>query len=244
MKSEIKIFETTQILAESLANEFQIAVRNSAANGKSFYVALSGGNTPKLFLETLVNSKFNKNILWHNIHLFWGDERNVPPDDKESNFGMTKRALIDHIEIPLTNIHRIHGEENPFIEVTNYSREIKKVVPFNNSEFPKFDWIFLGLGDDGHTASIFPNSNVIIKKHTICSVAKHPISGQERITLTLPVINKTKRVSFLVTGEGKAEILRKIVMNEKMSEKFPAALVKPENGILEWYLDKDAGKYL
>ncbi|MBC8181256.1 6-phosphogluconolactonase [candidate division KSB1 bacterium] len=244
MKQRIKIFETIRSLAEFVAHEFQLAVKNAADDGNIFCVALSGGSTPKALFKMLAKPEYRETISWDNVHLFWGDERNVPPNDKESNFGKTKNALLDYIEIQQTNIHRIRGEENPFIEVTNYKREIEKVVPFGNTLIPRFDWIFLGLGSDGHTASIFPLSNVLNKKGKICSVAKHPVSGQERITFTLPLINNAKRVSFLVSGEGKANILKKILKSEKGSKKYPAALVQPENGILEWYIDEASGKYL
>jgi len=244
MKQKIKYFETIQTLAEALVNEFQIAVHNASVKRKFFYTALSGGSTPNLFFQTLAKPENREKVLWQNVHLFWGDERCVPPQDEESNFGTTKRILLDFIDIPQINVHPIHGEKNLFIEVTNYSNEIRKIVPFSKNDLPVFDWIFLGLGSDGHTASIFPVSNVLNKKNTICSVAKHPLTGQERITLTLPAINNAKRISFLVTGEDKAEILKKIVMNENGSEKYPASFVRPKNGILEWYLDKAAGKYL
>jgi 6-phosphogluconolactonase len=244
MKKKIKIFETIQHMADFLAHEFQVAVNNAADGGKFFYVALAGGNTPKVLFETLAKQPYRENISWHNVHLFWGDERCVPPDNKDSNFGKTKTVLLDHVKIPKKNIHRIHGEENPFIEVTNYKREIERTVPFEVTVMPIFDWIFLGLGEDGHTASIFPLSNVLSKKQQLCSVAKHPVSGQERITFTLQLINNAKRISFLVSGEGKANILKDILSSEKVNEKYPAVLVKPENGILEWYLDKDAGKFL
>ena len=244
MKQKIKIFDTIQSLAEFVANEFQRVVKNTAEIGRFFYVALSGGSTPKVLFETLAKPETKEKIPWGNVHLFWGDERCVLPDDNESNFGMTKKALLDHIDIPHTNIHRIHGEENPFIEVTNYIREIEKTVPFGKTLMPRFDWVFLGLGNDGHTASIFPFSNVVNKKQQICSVAKHPVSGQERITFTLPLINNAKRVSFLGPGEGKADIMKKILKPEHGSHKYPASLVQPENGILEWYIDDAAGKYL
>ena len=244
MKPRINIFDTIQSLAEIVAHEFQLAVKNAADNGNLFCVALSGGSTPKVLFKILATPEYRETIFWDNVHLFWGDERCVAPNDKESNFGKTKAVLLDFITIPKKNLHRIRGEVNPFIEVTNYKREIEKVVPFGNTLMPRFDWIFLGLGSDGHTASIFPLSNVLNKKEKICSVAKHPVSGQERITFTLPLINNAKRVSFLVSGEGKANILKKILGFEKRSEKYPAALVQPDSGILDWYIDKAAGKYL
>jgi 6-phosphogluconolactonase len=145
---------------------------------------------------------------------------------------------LDHVSIPSKNIHRIFGENDPVEEAKRYAQEIGKFVPTSNSGFPQFDWILLGLGTDGHTASIFPGSNVLIEQENICAIAIHPESGQQRITLTLPVINNSKRVSFLVTGENKALVIAKILTGAEESKSLPASFVRPVNGILEWYLDQ------
>jgi 6-phosphogluconolactonase len=240
MKPTIKIFETADQLASALADEFQKAVNEQAKLNKNFYVALSGGNTPALFFQNLVSAQHRENITWQNVHFFWGDERCVAPDHPDSNFGMTKKNLLDHIAIPPKNIHRILGEENPVTESKRYAQEIETIVPEDISGFPQFDWIFVGLGTEGHTASIFPGSDGLENQKNICAVATHPESGQKRITLTLPVINHAKRIAFLVTGENKASVVAKILTGAEESKSMPAALVRPVNGILEWYLDQAA----
>ena len=241
MKQTIKIFETEDQLASALAKEFQVSVNEQSKRNKDFYIALSGGNTPALFFQKLASAQYRENIVWQNIQFFWGDERCVAPDHPDNNYVMTKKNLLDHIYIPAKNIHRILGEDNPVAEAKRYAQEIESTVPMDNSGFPQFDWIFLGLGTDGHTASIFPGSDVLEDRKNICVVATHPESGQKRITMTLPIINHAKRVSFLVTGENKASVAAKILTGAEESKSLPAALIRPVNGSYEWYLDQAAG---
>lgn len=241
---KIKIFENADDLANSLAFDFQRAVNITAQSHRSFYIALSGGTTPIIFFECLAKPTYQKHIPWQYIHLFWVDERCVLPAHPDSNYGATRRTLLDHISIPDTNIHRIRGEENPVQEVNRYAEEIENTVPNNNTKLPQFDWILLGLGSDGHTASIFPGSNILTEKKHICAVAIHPVSGQKRITLTLPIINNAKRILFFVTGKSKASVVASIFNESDDSKLFPAAHVHSEHGILEWYLDRSAGALL
>jgi len=244
MNPTIKLVDTAAALARTLASDFQHATNQIAKIDHQLFVALSGGTTPKLFFQILTKPLFQKRIKWNKVHLFWGDERCVPPEDSESNYEMTKKNLLDHISIPPGNIHRIRGELNPQQEATRYAREIEDCVPGNNEGFPQFDWIFFGMGTDGHTASIFPGSDILYEDKNICAVATHPNTGQKRITLTLPVINNAKRISFLVTGESKALLAATILDELRETQFLPAALVKPEDGILEWRLDREAGALL
>jgi len=240
MKPEIKIFENVDDLSNALAIEFQQSAKAAAQSDCAFHVALSGGTTPALFFKYLAEPTYQNKVPWEHVHFFWGDERCVPPDHPESNYGMTRRNLLNQIPLPQPNIHRIRAEENPFEEVNRYSEEIENTVPKNKTNWPQFDWIFLGLGNDGHTASIFPGSDVLTEGSNICALATHPISGQQRITLTLPVINNAKRISFLVSGESKAPIVAGILQDKEGSKLLPAAHVQPEDGILEWYMDRPA----
>jgi 6-phosphogluconolactonase len=241
MKPRIKIFENPENLAENVALEFQIAVQQSSSLNRHFFMALSGGSTPKLFFQKLASFPYRNSISWQHVHFFWGDERCVPPDHPDSNYGMTKQNLLDHISIPAENVHRILGEVDPTVGAKRYSNEIEVALPMWHSGFPQFDWILLGMGSDGHIASIFPGLNVL-DGNDICTVATHPETGQKRITLTLPVINHAKRVSFLVTGENKAKLVAKILGEAGDIQSLPASFVQPVNGILEWYLDKDSGR--
>jgi len=239
--SEIRVFKNAAELAAALAADFQSSINRAAKLSRRFNLALSGGTTPALLFQKLVSAPYRENIAWHNVHFFWGDERGVPPNHPDSNFGMTKKQLLDHITIPQKNIHRILGENEPEAEAARYAREISHFVPANQHGTPQFDWILLGLGTDGHTASIFPGSDVLDDRKKMCAVARQPETGQKRITLTLPVINNARRISFLVAGEKKASMVAQILNGTEESKSLPASFVQPVNGSLEWYLDQAAG---
>lgn len=209
-------------------------------NQEQFNIALSGGSTPKIIFEEL-SKNYKDKFDWNEIHFYWGDERCVPPDDTESNYGMTKKYLLDHINIPRENIHRIKGENDPVIEAERYSDEIKILVNSKNG-LPNFDLVMLGLGEDGHTASIFPDQMNLLHSEKICEVATHPSTGQKRITLTGKVINNSRAVTFLATGEGKSETLKK-VLKEK-DERLPATYIQPFNGSLKYFVDESAARLL
>ncbi len=205
-------------------------------------LALSGGSTPKLLFQLLAE-KYADQIDWSGIHLFWGDERCVPPDHADSNYGMTKALLLDHINIPATNIHRIKGEEAPAAEAIRYGQEIQSVVSAVDGR-PAFDLILLGMGGDGHTASIFPHEMHLLEDTAICGVATHPESGQHRITINGPIINHAYLIAFLVTGGGKAEKVQVILERRADFEAYPAAHVRPKDGITHWFLDEAAATLL
>jgi 6-phosphogluconolactonase len=203
-------------------------------------IVLSGGNTPQYIFNFIVNSDYKKTIKWNRIHFFWSDERCVPPEHPESNYGMTQNLLLRHIPIPQKNIHRIQGEFEPLEEAKEYSNEIIKNVNIKNG-IPCFDWIILGMGTDGHTASIFPDSIKIFNSEKLCEVTQHPVTKQNRITLTGKVLNNAERTTFIITGKEKSVIVDSIINKKPGYEKYPAGLVNPDFGILEWVLDRDAG---
>jgi len=241
MKPEIRIFTKPEIMADSLAEEFYRSVIEQFTKQQNFYIALSGGNTPLLFFSNLSafdQSKKNK-IDWKRIHFFWGDERCVPPDSEESNFGNANKVLFSLIDIPKENVHRIMGENEPGEEVKRYSDLLIKTVPLKHG-VPIFDWVFLGVGDDGHTASIFPDQISVINSDKLCVITKHPESGQSRITMTGKILNIAKRITFMATGEEKSTVVKQIVNNEAPSKKYPAALIKPQYGKIDWFLDTEA----
>ncbi|MHB8579276.1 MAG: 6-phosphogluconolactonase [Ignavibacteriaceae bacterium] len=241
MNSSVKVFDSPQLLALKLAEEFKNEIDKISGN---IFISISGGNTPKLFFSELASPPFGDNINWSKVHLFWSDERCVPPSDMESNYGMTKENLLDLIQIPVENIHRIMGESHPEKEAVRYSKEIDKVLPRDKSNFPQFDWVFLGMGEDGHTASLFPNAELLYSCSNIAGVAIHPVSGQKRISLTERIINNSKRISFVVTGKSKATTLKEILDGLPDSKNYPASQIKPLNGILDWWIDKEAAFYL
>jgi 6-phosphogluconolactonase len=228
----IKIFKNTAELSFEFCDEL---MKISSQKVKCF-IALSGGSTPIIIFQTL-SEKYKEKIHWDRIHLFWSDERCVPPDNSESNYGMTKEYLLDFISIPEENIHRIKGEYEPEQEAVRYSKEIKNIVDSKNG-LPSFDLVVLGIGEDGHTASIFPDQMYLLNSQNICEVAVHPISGQKRITLTGSTINNSDEVIFLVTGRSKADILKKIL--EDRNKIYPAEFIKPIHGKLKYFIDEEA----
>lgn len=231
---EIKTFKNPEATAKAFADylsEIQQEVNR-------LNIALSGGSTPKLLFEILVN-KYSDKIEWPKFHFYWGDERCVPPTSGESNYGMTHEYLFQHLEIPEENIHRVFGECDPDEEAVRYGKLISENLPPING-LPQFDLIILGLGEDGHTASIFPHQMELLTSKEVCEVAEHPISGQKRITLTGSVINNAKEVCFLVTGQAKAEKVNEVLSITGDCERYPATYIKPTHGNLIWFLDKAA----
>lgn len=234
----LNIFETPEILAEALADQLMGWIENHT--GSSFHIALSGGKTPELLFKAL-SDKYPDSELWHKVHFWWVDERMVPPDDPESNYKLVNRVLFAKIIIPQANIHRIQGENNPQEEALSYSSQIQQNLPSRNA-WPVFDLVLLGMGDDGHTASIFPDQLHLLESENICEVAEHPQSGQKRITLTAQTINHAEKVCFIITGANKAERMLEIWTNEKEAKLLPAAHIHPVNDNLAWYIDQAAAR--
>jgi len=227
------------MLAEEFAVELVDMVRKAEKNQLPFNIALSGGNTPRLLFSILAE-KYNGSVNWNYVHFYWVDERCVPPGVSESNYGVAARLLFSRIDIPLENIHRIKGEEEPEKEVERYRREMQKHIRILNG-FPAFDLIILGMGDDGHTASIFPGRLDLLKSTEICEIAFHPVTGQIRITLTGKVINNADSVVFMVTGKNKSALIRDIFENGAAAVNFPAFYIAPMHGKITWLLDEEAG---
>ncbi len=233
MRTEVKVFTTPAGVAGALA----AYLHDLAASLSDLHIALSGGSTPKIFFEELVRY-YQKSIDWNKIHLYWGDERCVPPSHADSNYGMTERLLISNVPVATHHIHRVLGENEPKTEAARYSTILGEKLPTYKG-WPAFDLVILGMGTDGHTASIFPDQMDLIHSTRICEVAKHPESGQPRITLTGPTINHARRVTFLVTGKEKAPKLKEIISQSGSWTDYPAAHIQP-TGELLWYLDKSA----
>lgn len=231
----LHIFSTPEELAVQLADEL---TRQIEASDGTFNLAISGGKTPDLLFEVLAKKNPHSSI-WQKVHFWWVDERMVPPDHPESNFGAANRLLFNKIEIPGTNIHRIKGENIAEDEAKFYAEQIVKNLPVIDG-WPVFDLVLLGMGDDGHTASIFPDQMQLLKCADICAVAVHPASGQKRVTLTGRVINQAKALIFMVTGENKSERIFEIFSVSEKAKLLPAAHIKPAIAKLSWYLDQSA----
>jgi len=207
------------------------------------FIALSGGSTPKVLFTMLANEQFKDQLDWSMVHVFWGDERCVPLDHTDSNYKMTFDALLSKIVIPEENIHRILGENDPSEEAIRYSKEIIRLLPQKN-DLPVFDLIMLGMGDDGHTLSIFPHEMELLESDKVCEVATHPTSGQKRITLTGTMANNASTIAFLVTGINKAEKIQEITQQKRDWNKYPASYINPSSGTLIWFLDEAASSLI
>ena len=240
MKHNLHIFKSPEELADKFADLLMSWVENHSGN--TFHLAISGGKTPDLLFSVLA-SKYADSLLWQKVHFWWVDERMVPPSDQESNFGVAQKLLFSQIFIPEENIHRIKGENTPEEEALSYSCQIQEKLPSQNG-WPVFDLILLGMGDDGHTASIFPDQMYLLNSEHICELATHPLSGQMRVTITGKVFFSALRVCLLVTGSNKAERLSEIWNNPGKANLLPAAHIHPANGELVWYVDEPAAHLL
>lgn len=235
---ETKIYKDKKEVAVQFAAYFAQLVKEYG----TFHVALSGGSTPKIIFDVLAAEYGNK-IDWSQIHFYWGDERCVAPTDEQSNFKMTTDHLFSKIKVPKENIHRILGENQPQGEAMRYANLLEINLDRVN-EIPQFDLVLLGMGDDGHTASIFPYEMELWDAKDHCVVATHPDSGQKRVSIDGKIINKSKEVIFLVTGDTKAEKVKEILGKIGDYEKYPASLVQPESGKLTWFMDEAAAGLL
>ncbi len=236
MKEDLHIYKNPKELAIEFANLLMSLVE--AHPGDNFHLAISGGKTPNSLFSVLA-AKFANSQLWNKLHFWWVDERMVNPENPESNFGVVQKLLFSQISIPEENIHRIKGENDHEKEALSYSEQIKSNIKQVNN-WPVFDLILLGMGDDGHTASIFPNQLELLNSDQICAVATQPQTGQKRITLTGEAINQAKQVAFLVTGKSKADRISEILNKTKDAGNLPAYSIAPISGNLNWYLDEDA----
>lgn len=234
MPTQLHISENAPAVAQNFARFFEEQLKGQTY----FSVALSGGSTPKLLFQ-LWAAEYRDKIDWSIVHFFWGDERCVPPDDNESNYGVCKALLLDHIDIPAENIHRVKGEADPAEEVKRYGLEIIDNTDAAN-DLPIFDLIILGMGDDGHTASIFPHQMELLTTKKTTVIAQHPTSGQIRISLSGTLINNARRIAFLVTGAKKQEKLDSVLSRDTDAATYPAAHIQPTQGELHWFIDEAA----
>ncbi|MFT5997673.1 MAG: 6-phosphogluconolactonase [Neolewinella sp.] len=205
-----------------------------------FFWALSGGSTPKLLFKLLAK-EYRDKIDWERIHFFWGDERCVPHDDPESNYGEVKRLLFDHVPVVHNQVHAVNTSLAPEDAAIAYGELMTQLMPTTPEGWPILDLNMLGMGGDGHTASIFPsNMDELLTDPRVCAVALHPDSGQQRVTMTGPVLNASDEVVFLITGNGKTLRVAQIVNEEHGALGFPVAHIKPTSGKLRWFLDEAA----
>ncbi len=244
----VKVCSDSAGLAQAAAKHFVELAGGAIALRGRFSVALSGGETPRLVYSRLAGEEGLRSV-WDRIHFFWGDERCVPPDHPESNFHMACETLLDHIPVPQENIHRMHGEDPPQQAASKYEQALRAFfispdTDRSKNNFQLFDLLLLGLGEDGHTASLFPGASALQEKdHWVVGVPHRqpPLPSVDRVTLTLPAINAAAQVTFLVGGPNKTERL-KLVFNDPPpgQPSLPAQLVQPASGRLLWLVDQAA----
>jgi len=240
--SKLQIFEDTKALAQAAADHFVAASEEAIENRGRFTVALAGGSTPQETYSRLSDPMLATKVSWRNVHLFWGDERCVPPEHPDSNYRMARKTMIQKVPIPQANVHRIQGELDPDLAAEAYVEELQSV--FDSEERPRFDLIFLGLGEDGHTASLFPGSLALRETELwVLAVFSEALQAW-RVTLTPPVLNAARQLSFLVSGKSKAERLQEVLEGEPQPEPLPAQLIQPLNGQVTWLVDKAAAAKL
>jgi 6-phosphogluconolactonase len=241
---EIRVFAAPQELFQAAAQQFVELANESIRNRGRFVVALSGGSTPK-GLYALLAEKFASAVDWKKAFFVWGDERHVPPDHPESNFRMAHEAMLSKLPIPAENVFRVRAEEADANRAAEgYERTLKQFFQLQPDEFPRCDLIHLGMGPDGHTASLFPGTQALREK-TRWVVANWVEKFQTfRITLTLPVLNNARYVTFFVTGAEKATPLREVLEGSAPGEQFPSKLVAPVNGKVVWMVDRAAAEAL
>jgi 6-phosphogluconolactonase len=233
------LYETPEELAEAAARDFATRAQEAIDERGRFAVALAGGSTPKATYYVLARDYANE-LDWSRVHVFFGDGRTVPPDHEDSNYRMAYETLLSHV--PVGSVHRMRGELPPDEAAAAYEEELRAF--FGQVDVPRFDLILCGLGEDGHTLSLFPETAAL--DVTDRWVVANPVLklGTTRLTLTIPVLNASRAVTFLVAGESKAEALKEVLESDADPRAYPAKLVRPESGDLTWMVDRAAARLL
>jgi 6-phosphogluconolactonase len=235
MRGTLQVFPTPGALAVGAAEFISITLARSLAVQPVTSLVLSGGGTPRSAFEVLAGETYQRRIDWKRVHVFWGDERCVPPTSAESNFHMAHQSLLRRVPIPAGHIHRIHGDIAPHEAAAAYEAEIRSVF---SSPVPSFTLVLLGLGDDGHTASLFPASPVLNETRRLVADVPGEHLGTRRVTMTYPLLNNAQSILFLVSGASKAQIVSTVISGERQD--LPASRIAPVSGALQWYADRDA----
>jgi 6-phosphogluconolactonase len=242
----IEVLADEAAVAQRGAELFASAARSSVERRGAFTAALSGGSTPRRLYELLGRDPLRSRVPWEQVHLLWGDERCVPPDSPESNYRMVHEAFVAHVAIPPENVLRMRGEDDPAEAAVQYEmhlRELARSTGATHLGAPVIDLVLLGVGSNGHTASLFPHSPALREPERLAVAVQVPEVGW-RLTLTVPVINGAHHVVFVATGEEKAAVLARILQGPSRGDELPAQLVVPRPGRLTWLLDEAAAQRL
>lgn len=242
MRPDLIVFEDIEELTASAARLF-VSLCAEAVEEKGFFaVVLSGGSTPKGLLKKLASARFRDKVRWDRVHFFWGDERSVPPDDEESNYGMAARELIAKVPIPLENIHRMRSELGPARAAREYEAEVRAFFSGRGATSPRFDLVFLGLGTDGHTLSLFPGTKAASERERLVVENYVGVLSSWRVTMTPALVNNAKVCVFMATGVQKREAVKEVF--ERGTTALPAGLIRPARGRLLWLVDRQSASGL
>ena len=241
VQPEIVVLPAKDDVARRGAEEFVAAAGEAVQSRGRFTVALSGGSTPAGMYWLLAAEPFRSQVQWDRVQFFWSDERCVPPDHSDSNYGTAERELLSLLGVPESNVHRMRGEQDPETAAAEYEAEVRAVV---DGDPPAFDLIYLGMGDDGHTASLFPHTRALHVTDRLVAANYVEKLSANRLTFTSTLINAARQVMLMVTGEGKAQALKAVLEGERDPETYPSQLVAPTNGRLVWLVDEPAARLL
>jgi 6-phosphogluconolactonase len=239
----VVISATVSELFDEAAQLISSAAADAIQQRGMFSLALSGGSTPKGLFQLLATVAWRDRVDWSNTHVFWGDDRYVSHTDSRSNFRMTKEALLDHVPIPQNNVHPVPTDLPPDEAALRYEQTLRQVLG-KASDFPQLDLNLLGIGENGHTASLFPRRPILHENQRLVVSDFVPEVNMHRITMTIPMINAGQKVVFLIAGESKAGVVRDVITGPQQPEQLPAQLIQPAHGDLIWLLDSAAAAKL
>ena len=235
----IEVFADNGALNTAAAERIVAAAGRAVAERGAFHLVLSGGETPKPLYELLATTEWADRLDWRNVHVYWSDERCVPVDDPRSNAGMTRRALLDHVPVPAAQVHPLYFGGSPRQAATDYEALLRGIA---SGGVPRFDLVLLGLGADGHTASLFPGTAPVAERQRLVCELYLQEQDMYRLTMTLPLLNQARQVLFIVAGAGKAAMLQKVLSDviDSTGQMPPAKLIRPVGGELRWLVDTAA----
>jgi 6-phosphogluconolactonase len=249
VRGNVEIHPTSAELTVAAAERFVAAADAAIAATETFSVALSGGTTPQALFAALASAEYSSRVRWPSVHVFWGDERCVPPDDEASNYRMAREMLLDHVPVRAANVHRIRGEDDPEEAAERYERDLRTAFetptgPPRSAPGLRFDLVLLGLGTNGHTASLFPHLQAVRERTRWAMAQNVEMLQMWRITLTPVILNQASEVLFVVSGREKAAILRRVLYGARETDDLPAQAIAPADGRLRWLVDAAAAAEL
>lgn len=242
--AEIVKLNNAELVAEEAARRWAQIAQEAVSERGAFRIMLSGGNTPRLLYQLMAQDPWRDQAPWEQTYVFWGDERRVPPSHPESDYRMAREALLDHVPIPDDHIFRLKGEGLESSIIRDYETKLRRHFQLKQGEWPRFDLALLGLGADGHIASIFPGTRAVSDLSSTVLVYAVPQLGVERVTVTLPVINHARHIIFLVVGAEKSGVLSESLDGPSMPSTYPAQAVQPVDGTVTWLVDKAAASQI